>query len=72
MTATLESEISRLNQKEKFALIEKLWALIDVEELPVLPEVADELDRRWAEHVRNPGAALTLEQLMARVEAKRR
>lgn len=72
MNATLESEISRLSQQEKFALIEKLWATIDADELPVPPEVGVELDRRWAEHLRNPGAALTLDQLMSRVEAKRR
>ena len=72
MNATLETEITQLSQQEKLALIQKLWAMIDADELPVPPEVAAELDRRWAEHVRNPSAALTLEQLMTRVEAKRR
>ena len=43
--------------------------------LPALvasPAVAAELDRRWAEHLKNPAAALTLDELMKRVEAKRR
>lgn len=71
MNAALETEITQLNQQEKFALIEKLWGMIDADDLPVPPEIAAELDRRWAEHVSNPGAALTLEQLMARVKAKR-
>jgi putative addiction module component (TIGR02574 family) len=46
--------------------------MIDPDELPVSPAIAAELDRRWAEHLRNPSAALTLDELMARVEAKRR
>ena len=71
MKATLETEITQLSQQEKVALIQKLWGMIDAEDLPVPPEVAAELDRRWAKHVRNPSAALTLDQLMARVEAKR-
>lgn len=72
MNATLEAEIRQLTQQEKLALMGELWAMIDSSELPVPPEVVAELDRRWAEHVRNPGAALTLDQLMARVEARRR
>ena len=71
MNAALEAEISQLSQQEKLTLVGKIWAMIDADELPVPAEVITELDRRWAEHMRNPGAALTLEQLMARVEAKR-
>jgi putative addiction module component (TIGR02574 family) len=72
MNPALEAEISQLSQQEKLTLVGKIWAMIDADELPVPVEVMTELDRRWAEHVRNPGAALTLDALMARVEAKRR
>ena len=70
--ATLEDAITRLDRSEKFALLEKIWALLEIDELPVPPEVVAELDRRWAEHERNPGAALTLDELVARVQTKRR
>jgi putative addiction module component (TIGR02574 family) len=70
--ATLDEAISHLNGSEKLALIEKIWNSIDAEDLPVPPEVAAELDRRWAEHLRDPSSALTLDQLMARVEERRR
>jgi putative addiction module component (TIGR02574 family) len=70
--ATLEDAIARLDRREKFALLEKLWAMIETDELPVPPEVAAELDRRWADYQKNPNSALTYDELMARVQAKRR
>jgi putative addiction module component (TIGR02574 family) len=70
--ATLDATITKLSPGEKLALIGKLWALIEPDELPVSPAVAAELDRRWTEHLRNPGTALTLAELMARVETKHR
>ena len=71
-TATLDDTISRLSQGEKLVLLGKLWATIEADELPVSSAVAAELDRRWAAHLKNPGSALKLKELMARVEAKRR
>lgn len=71
MNAALQGEISRLTDEEKLALIEELWGMIDLNQLPVPPEVAAELDRRWENYQRNPGSALTLDELMARVERKR-
>jgi putative addiction module component (TIGR02574 family) len=72
MNATLESEIAQLSQEEKLALIGRLWDSLDADSLPVSPAVIAELERRWTEHQRNPGAALSLDELMARVQAKRR
>ena len=72
MNATLETEIAQLNDAEKLTLIHKLWAMIDPQSMPVPPEVGAELDRRWAEHVRDPKATLTLDQLLTKVEAQRR
>ena len=71
MDATLlENTIPRLTQGEKLALIGRLWASLDADNLPVPPEVVAELDRRRAEYERNPGSALTLDELMARVRRK--
>lgn len=73
MNATmLDATITRLTPDEKLALIGKLWASLDPSALPVPPTITAELDRRWAEHLQHPSAALTLEDLMARVAAKRR
>ena len=73
MNATLlEDTITRLTPDEKLALIGKLWSSLDTANLPIPTAVRSELDRRWAEHQANPAAALTLDELMARVEAKRR
>jgi putative addiction module component (TIGR02574 family) len=72
MNATLLDEtITRLTPDEKLALIGKLWASLDPDALPVPSAVTAELDRRWTEHLRNPSAALTLDELLARVAAKR-
>ena len=70
--ATLDQAIAQLDRSEKLALLEKLWALIEVEDLPVPPEIQAELQRRWQRHLADPASALTLDELMARVEAKRR
>ena len=74
MNATLldDATLTRLTNEEKLALISRLWASIDADSLPVPPAVVAELDRRRAEYERNHGSALTLEELMMRVEAKRR
>jgi len=69
--ALLEDTITRLTSDEKIALIGKIWGSLDTDSLPVSPAVVTELDRRWAEHQENPSAALTLDELMTRVEAKR-
>ena len=69
--ALLEDTITRLTSDEKIALIGKIWGSLDADSLPVSPAVVTELDRRWAEHQANPSAALTLDELMTRVEAKR-
>jgi len=73
MNATLlDDPITRLTPDEKLALIGKLWASLDHDSLPVPSAVTAELDRRWTEHLRNPSAALTLDELLARVAARRR
>ena len=37
---------------------------------PLTPEQKDELDRRYAEHLRNPGSALGWEDVKARLLAR--
>lgn len=66
-------EIARLTTPEKILLLEELWDSIASEEssVPVPQSHREELDRRLAEHEKNPGKLLTLEELRARVEARR-
>ena len=68
----LESEIAHLTPEEKLALIGRLWASLEADNLPIPAEVTAELASRWTEHLSNPSAALTLDELMARVAAGRR
>ena len=71
MNATLlEETITRLTPDEKLALIGKLWSSLDTTNLPILPAVLAELDRRRVEYERDPSSALTLDELLARVRRK--
>jgi putative addiction module component (TIGR02574 family) len=71
MNATLlEETITRLTPDEKLALIGKLWSSLDPSNLPIPPAVLAELDRRRTEYERDPGSALTLDELLARVRRK--
>jgi putative addiction module component (TIGR02574 family) len=64
-------EIARLTVAEKILLVEELWDSIASEQpsVPVPRSHREELDRRLAEHNKNPGRLLTLEDLRGRVEA---
>jgi len=70
MNAALDEEINRLDQAEKLALIARIWSTIDADALPVPPSVLEELERRRADLERNPQSALTLDELMARVQRR--
>ena len=71
MNATLLDEtLPSLTTNEKLALIGKIWASLDADSLPVPPAVVAELNRRRADYERNPGSALTLDELLARVRNK--
>ncbi|HUF46624.1 MAG TPA: addiction module protein [Vicinamibacterales bacterium] len=62
MPSTPLSELLNLPPGTRADLAMALWeSLSDAERasaLPVDPELAAELDRRWAEHVANPGSAV--------------
>ena len=52
--------LRRLSVAERIQLVEDLWDSIAEDDpdtaFPVTPELADELDRRLADHERNPSA----------------
>ena len=61
--------LRNLSVAERLQLVEDLWDSIAQdapdEALPVTPELAAELDRRLAEHERNPGSALPWAEVRA-------
>lgn len=66
--AELWSELMKLTPAERIELVQDLWDSIEEHELPPLSdEEKEELDRRFAEHLRDPGSALKWEDVKARL-----
>lgn len=67
------SELLRLPAGERAELAIALWdSLSDVErevELSLTPEQEAELDRRWAEHLRDPSAAVPWDEVRRRLRS---
>lgn len=66
--AELRSELMKLTPAERIQLAQDLWDSIAEQELPPLSdEEKEELDRRYAEHLRDPDSALKWEDVKARL-----
>jgi putative addiction module component (TIGR02574 family) len=65
-------EITQLSVAEKILLLQDLWDSIasDESSVPVPQSHREELDRRLAEHEKDPGCLLTLDDLQKRIEAR--
>ena len=65
--------IAELSPSEKILFVEDLWDDIIVDEGRVgVPEShRKELDRRLANHRRNPGRLLSLKELQSRIESRK-
>ena len=69
--AELWSELMKLTPAERIELVQDLWDSIAQHDLPPLSsEEAAELDRRYAEHLRDPSSALEWEDVKARLLAR--
>jgi putative addiction module component (TIGR02574 family) len=67
----LWAELMELSPEERIELVEDLWDSIAPQQLPPLtPEQKEELDRRYAEHLRDPSRALQWEDVKARLLAR--
>jgi putative addiction module component (TIGR02574 family) len=66
-------EITRLSVPEKILLAEELWDSIASEEAQIsVPQShQDELDRRQKKYQASPGKLLSLEELQAKIEARK-
>ncbi len=69
----LLAELIRLSPEERIQLAEDLWDSVAAqpERLPPLSDAQRaEIERRLAEHERNPAAAITWEEVRARLWAR--
>ena len=70
MKESLVTELLKLTPAERIQLAEDLWDSVaaDPENLPPLTdEQHTEIERRLAEHGRDPGSAVSLEQVRTRL-----
>ena len=71
MNKSLLEELLELTPAERIELAEELWDSIEPEQMPPLStEQQQELERRYAEHVRNPARASRWEDVKARLLAR--
>ena len=66
-------EVQALSSREKLELMDELWTSVapDLDKLEISDEIKSTLDKRWAEFLRNPGSALTLEEFKERLKSLR-
>lgn len=71
MNKALLKELMELSPEERIQLAEDLWDSITPEEMPPLTdEQKREIDRRLAEHKKNPERASPWEEVRARLWAR--
>ena len=72
--ATPAPEYRKLPIPERLQLVEEIWDSIaqEAKSLPLSDELRAELDRRWAEHERDPSAAVPWEQVRSELYEPRR
>jgi putative addiction module component (TIGR02574 family) len=66
-------DVRALSAREKLQLLDELWQDVahDLDSLEVSEKEKELLDQRWAGFLRDPAAALSLEQFKERVKAQR-
>jgi putative addiction module component (TIGR02574 family) len=64
--------IDRLSIEERVALVHEIWDSIaaEAEGSPLTDDQCREVDRRWANHLANPEAAIPWEQVEAEALAR--
>ena len=66
-------DVRALSAREKLQLLDELWQDVaqDLDSLKVSETEKEVLDQRWAAFLRDPAAALSLEQFKERVKTLR-
>jgi putative addiction module component (TIGR02574 family) len=71
MNKALLDELMQLPANERAEIALELWDSVDENDLPPLtPEQMDEIDRRIAEHERDPSRAIPWEEVRDRLRAR--
>jgi putative addiction module component (TIGR02574 family) len=71
MNKALLAELMELTPAERIQLAEDLWDSVGPEDMPLLTaEQEREIDRRLAEHARDPSRASSWEEVRARLWAR--
>jgi putative addiction module component (TIGR02574 family) len=71
MNKALLQELMRLPATERVEIALELWDSVEERDLPPLtPEQMDEIDRRIAEHERDPSRAIPWEEVRDRLRAR--
>lgn len=67
-------EVQALSPRQKLELMDELWTSVapDLDKLEISDDIKCTLDKRWAEFLRNPSSALTLEQFKKRLKSLRK
>lgn len=74
MNKTLISELFQLSASERIQLAEDLWDSVSANdaEVPLTAEQREELQRRLAEHRRNPAGAVPWDEVRTRLWSRLR
>ena len=72
MNKALRDQVLQLSVAEKLDLIGEIWDSIppNAEEFDLTPEQMQELDRRMAEHERDPSSAIPWQEVRDRLRAR--
>lgn len=71
MNKVLLHELLQLSRAERVEIAQELWDSLEEADLPPLtPAQAEEIDRRVAEHERDPSTAITLEKFKEMMQAR--
>jgi putative addiction module component (TIGR02574 family) len=67
-------EYRKLPIPERLQLVEEIWDSIaqEAKALPLSDDLRAELDRRWAEHERDPSSAIPWDQVRSELHEHRR
>jgi putative addiction module component (TIGR02574 family) len=63
-----------LSAREKLELVDEIWKSVSASphSIEITQEEKDALDSRWAEFLRNPTSALSIDDLKSKIPALRR
>jgi len=71
MNKALLKELLELTPEERIELAEELWESIEPQNMPPLTvDQKEEIERRLAEHRRDPSTAITWEEVKARLQSR--